>query len=264
MQSQTTPSPASHAFERLLTIMDELREKCPWDRKQTIDSLRSLTLEETYELADAITDADWAGIKEELGDLILHIVFYCRIAREQGKFDVSAVIDGICEKLIKRHPHIYADVRVENEEDVKRNWEQIKLSEGKRSVLAGVPGSLPALVKALRLQEKAKQVGFDWERADQVFGKVKEEEAELMEAIESADPVKKEEELGDLLFAWVNYARFIGVDPESALSRTNKKFIDRFQKMEILAEQRGLSLADMELSALDGLWNEAKRSERPA
>ncbi len=264
MQPQNTLTPASHAFARLLTIMDELREKCPWDRKQTIDSLRSLTLEETYELADAITDADWAGIKEELGDLILHIVFYSRIAQEHKKFDISDVVEGICEKLIKRHPHIYADVQVGNEEDVKRNWEKIKLSEGKRSVLAGVPASLPALVKALRLQEKAKQVGFDWETADQVFGKVKEEEAELQEAIESADLVKKEEELGDLLFAWVNYARFIGVDPESALSRTNKKFIDRFQKMEILAEQRGLSLADMDLSALDGLWNEAKRSERTA
>ncbi len=257
----TDKESASIAFKRLLEIMDELREKCPWDKKQTIDSLRSLTLEETYELADAITTGDWSAIREELGDLILHLVFYSKIASEQGTFNLTDVLNGICEKLIKRHPHIYGDVKVNNEEDVKRNWEQIKLSEGKKSVLAGVPVSLPALVKAVRLQEKARQVGFDWDHAGQVLDKVREEEVELNQALEKADPAETEAEFGDLLFAWVNYARFINVDPESALSRTNQKFIRRFQALEDLAAQRKLDLHTMGLAELDLLWEEVKRSE---
>ena len=256
--------PELFAFSRLIDIMDELREKCPWDKKQTIDSLRSLTLEETYELADAITKSDWGEIQEELGDLLLHIVFYGRIGKEEGKFTLTEVINGICDKLIKRHPHIYGDVQVQNEEEVKRNWEQIKLSEGKKSVLAGVPASLPALVKALRLQEKAKQVGFEWEQAEQVLGTVRDEEAELMEAISQGTPAQREAEFGDLLFSWINYARFIGVDPESALSRTNQKFIRRFQALESLALQRGQRLLEMSLSEMDALWDEVKDSERSA
>ena len=261
MPQITDKESASIAFKRLLEIMDELREKCPWDKKQTIDSLRSLTLEETYELADAITTGDWSAIREELGDLILHLVFYSKIASEQGTFNMTDVLNGICEKLIKRHPHIYGDVKVNDEEAVKRNWEQIKLSEGKKSVLAGVPVSLPALVKAVRLQEKARQVGFDWDHAGQVLDKVREEEAELNQALEKADPVETEAEFGDLLFAWVNYARFINVDPESALSRTNQKFIRRFQALEDLAAQRKLDLHTMGLAELDLLWKEVKRSE---
>ena len=261
MQLDPQRTSALEAFDRLIGIMDELRTKCPWDQKQTIDSLRSLTLEETYELADAITNGNWSDIREELGDLMLHLVFYSRIGQEQGQFTLTEVLTGICEKLIKRHPHIYGDVKVENEADVKRNWEQIKLSEGKKSVLAGVPASLPALVKALRLQDKAKQVGFEWERAEQVLEKVREEEAELMEAIEQGTQAEREAEFGDLLFSWVNYARFIGVDPESALSRTNQKFIRRFQSVENLAEQRGLNLVQMSLIELDALWNEVKESE---
>jgi len=261
MPQITDKESASIAFKRLLEIMDELREKCPWDKKQTIDSLRSLTLEETYELADAITTGDWSAIREELGDLILHLVFYSKIASEQGTFNMTDVLNGICEKLIKRHPHIYGDVKVNDEEAVKRNWEQIKLSEGKKSVLAGVPVSLPALVKAVRLQEKARQVGFDWDHAGQVLDKVREEEAELNQALEKADPVETEAEFGDLLFAWVNYARFINVDPESALSRTNQKFIRRFQALEDLAAQLKLDLHTMGLAELDLLWEEVKRSE---
>jgi len=261
MPQITDKESASIAFKRLLEIMDELREKCPWDKKQTIDSLRSLTLEETYELADAITTGDWSAIREELGDLILHLVFYSKIASEQGTFNMTDVLNGICEKLIKRHPHIYGDVKVNDEEDVKRNWEQIKLSEGKKSVLAGVPVSLPALVKAVRLQEKARQVGFDWDHAGQVLDKVREEEAELNQALEKADLAETEAEFGDLLFAWVNYARFINVDPESALSRTNQKFIRRFQALEDLAAQRKLDLHTMGLAELDLLWEEVKRSE---
>lgn len=252
------------AFSRLIDIMDELREKCPWDKKQTIDTLRSLTLEESYELADAITKGDWKELKEELGDLLLHIVFYSRIGKEQGQFTIAEMINGICDKLVKRHPHIYGDVHVNNEDDVKRNWEQIKLSEGKKSVLSGVPASLPALVKALRLQEKAKQVGFEWEQTEQVLEKVREEEAELQQAIQSGSPEEREAEFGDLLFSWVNYARFIGVDPESALSRTNQKFIRRFQALEALAAERGLALTNMTLAEMDGLWNEVKESERLA
>lgn len=261
MQSYTRSETPIIAFARLLKIMDELREKCPWDKKQTIDSLRTLTLEETYELADAITSGNWEDIREELGDLMLHLVFYGKIASEKGLFTMTEVLDGICDKLIKRHPHIYGDVEVKDEQDVKRNWEQIKLSEGKRSVLEGVPASLPALVKAVRLQEKARQVGFDWDHAGQVLEKVREEEAELNQAIEQGSPQEKEAEFGDLLFAWINYARFINVDPESALSRTNQKFIRRFQAVEVLAAQRGLELHKMGLVELDSLWNEVKRSE---
>jgi len=249
------------AFSRLLTIMDELRERCPWDQKQTIDSLRSLTLEESYELAEAITAGNYPDIKEELGDLILHIVFYSRIATEKGSFTITDVLNGICDKLVKRHPHIYGDVQVNDENDVKRNWEKIKLSEGKRSVLSGVPVSLPALVKAVRLQEKARQVGFDWDHAGQVLEKVREEESELNEALQTGTKDEQESEFGDLLFAWINYARFINIDPESALSRTNQKFIRRFQAMEDLARARGLDLHSMNLEQLDRLWEEVKRGE---
>ncbi|GAB4091480.1 nucleoside triphosphate pyrophosphohydrolase [Flaviaesturariibacter terrae] len=247
------------AFARLVTIMDELREQCAWDRKQTIQSLRQMTLEETYELADAITDEDWKGIREELGDLLLHIVFYARIGREQGQFTLDEVINGICEKLITRHPHIYGDVQVENDEDVKRNWEQIKLKEGKKSVLSGVPKTLPALVKAMRLQEKAKQVGFEWDTKEQVWEKVEEEIGELREAQADGDPKKIEEEFGDVLFSLVNFARFLNVDAENALAVTNNKFTARFTQMEDRARAQGRSLNDMTLSEMDALWNEIKR-----
>ena len=214
------------AFERLLIIMDELREKCPWDKKQTLDSLRHLTIEETYELCDAILEKDMDGIKGELGDLFLHLVFYSKIASEQKNFDVADVLNGVCEKLIHRHPHIYGDVKVENEEDVKRNWEQLKLKEGKTSVLQGVPTSLPALVKASRIQDKAKGVGFDWDNKDQVWEKVQEEIAEFQNEERVGDREKMEDEFGDVLFSLVNYARFVGLNPEDALERTNKKFIN--------------------------------------
>jgi MazG family protein len=258
----------SAAFDRLVRIMDDLREKCPWDRKQTIDTLRSLTIEETYELADAITDKDWKGIREELGDILLHLVFYARIGKEQGQFTLSDMIHGICDKLVHRHPHIYGDVVVNDEEDVKRNWEKLKLQEGKRSVLSGVPKALPSMVKATRLQEKAKQVGFEWDDIGQVWGKVKEEEEELMQAVSAManDPSaqqkeKVEEELGDLFFSLVNYARFLDVDPEQALERTNKKFIVRFSQMEEKALQQGRTLSGMTLAEMDGLWNEIKRQK---
>ena len=247
-----------NAFLRLITIMDDLREKCPWDRKQTIQSLRQLTIEETYELADAITDGDWQGIKEELGDLLLHIVFYAKIGKEQNEFTLSEVIMGICDKLIARHPHIYADVIVKNEEDVKKNWEKLKLKEGKSSILSGVPLSLPAMVKAMRLQEKAKQVGFEWESRNQVWEKVEEEIAELHEGIEEQNQLKIEEEFGDVLFSLVNYARFLQLDAENALERTNKKFIKRFTRMEEEAMKNGLDLYAMTLSELDSLWNTIK------
>ncbi|TCZ68334.1 nucleoside triphosphate pyrophosphohydrolase [Flaviaesturariibacter aridisoli] len=250
---------AQTAFARLVTIMDELREQCPWDRKQTIQTLRQMTLEETYELADAITDEDWKGIREELGDLLLHIVFYAKIGTEQGRFTLEEVINGICEKLIVRHPHIYGDVKVENDEDVKRNWEQIKLKEGKASVLAGVPKTLPALVKAMRLQEKAKQVGFEWDNKEQVWEKVEEELGELREAQETGDPKKVEEEFGDVLFSLVNFARFLNVDAENALAVTNNKFTARFTQMEERARQKGRSLNEMTLEEMDALWNEIKR-----
>lgn len=261
MSLSTAQEPALLAFSRLLTIMDELRERCPWDQKQTIDSLRSLTLEESYELAEAITAGNYPDIKEELGDLILHIVFYSRIATEKDSFTITDVLNGICDKLVKRHPHIYGDVQVNDENDVKRNWEKIKLSEGKRSVLSGVPVSLPALVKAVRLQEKARQVGFDWDHEGQVLEKVREEERELNEALLTGTKDEQESEFGDLLFAWINYARFINIDPESALSRTNQKFIRRFQAMEDLARARGIDLHSMNLEQLDRLWEEVKRGE---
>jgi len=256
---------SKNAFQRLVGIMDDLREKCPWDRKQTIETLRPLTIEETYELADSITDGDWPGIREELGDLLLHIVFYARIAGEQGQFTLDEVINGICDKLISRHPHIYGDTRsqpglveVNNEEDVKRNWEQLKLREGKKSILSGVPVSLPATVKATRLQEKAGKVGFEWERTEQVWEKVMEEMDELQEAVASRDPDKIAEEFGDLSFSLINYARFLQIDAENSLERTNKKFIDRITRMEEEARSRGRSLADMSLEEMDEIWEEIK------
>ncbi len=248
------------AFNRLVTIMDELREKCPWDKKQTIQTLRQLTIEETYELADSITDNDWKGIKEELGDLMLHLVFYAKIGTEQNQFTLDEVINGVCEKLIHRHPHIYSDTHVNDEEDVKRNWEKLKLKEGKTSVLSGVPKSLPSMVKAMRLQEKAKQVGFEWDTKEQVWEKVEEEKAELFEAIESGDINKMEDELGDVFFSLVNFARFLQVDAENALERTNKKFIDRFTRMETEATKEGKFLHDMSLEEMDSIWNRIKKS----
>lgn len=251
----------AEAFERLVQIMDELREKCPWDRKQTIQSLRQMTLEETYELADAITDNDWKSIKEELGDLLLHIVFYSKIASEQNQFTIEEVLNGISKKLIDRHPHIYSNVEVQNDEDVKRNWEKLKIKEGKKSVLSGVPKTLPALVKAMRLQEKAKQVGFEWENKEQVWEKVKEEESELYEAIAENDQTKMEEEFGDLVFSMVNFARFLNIDAENALEITNKKFIKRFSQMEERAMASGKNLNEMTLQEMDSIWNQIKRDK---
>jgi MazG family protein len=251
----------AEAFSRLVTIMDELREKCPWDRKQTIQSLRQMTLEETYELADAITENDWKSIKEELGDLLLHIVFYSKIATEQKQFTIEDVIAGISKKLIDRHPHIYGDVKVENDEDVKRNWEKLKIKEGKTSVLSGVPKTLPALVKAMRLQEKAKQVGFEWENKEQVWDKVKEEELELKEAIADGDQYKIEEEFGDLVFSLVNFARFLNIDAENAVEITNKKFTKRFMQMEEKAMASGSELHAMTLQEMDAIWNQIKRDK---
>lgn len=245
-------------FGRLLQIMDELREKCPWDRKQTIHTLRQQTIEELYELTDAVTDENWQGICEELGDLLLHIVFYAKIGAEKDQFTIEDVIDGICEKLIARHPHIYGDVKAGTEEEVKQNWEKLKLKEGKSSVLSGVPRALPALVKAIRLQEKAKQVGFEWENPKQVWDKVREETDELQEAIAMQDHDKMEDELGDFLFSIVNYSRFLHIDAENALERTNKKFIYRFKRMEEEAKKSGASLADMALPEMDTLWNKIK------
>lgn len=246
-------------FERLITIMDELRLKCPWDKKQTIQTLRSLTIEETYELADAIIDEDWHNIKEELGDILLHIIFYAKIANEQSKFTLQEVIDTVCDKLIVRHPHIYGDVVVEDEEEVKRNWEKIKLQQGKKSALSGVPVSLPALVKAGRIQEKAKQTGFDWDKKEDVFEKVKEEINELQQAIHAENADEIENEFGDVLFSLINYARFLQVDPESALERTNKKFIYRFTRMESIAKENGKILSEMSLMEMDGIWNSIKK-----
>jgi XTP/dITP diphosphohydrolase len=246
-------------INRLVNIMDELREKCPWDKKQNIHTLRQQTKEETYELADAITGKDWQGIKEELGDLLLHIIFYSKIGLEENKFTLQEVIDGICEKLIKRHPHIYGNVKVNDEEDVKKNWEQIKLSEGKKSVLSGVPKSLPAMVKAMRIQEKAKQVGFEWATKEQVWDKVEEEKLELLEAVASREKEHIEEEAGDLFFSVINYVRFLKVDAENALELTNKKFINRFTKMEEAVGKKGMNLRDMTLTEMDAIWNEIKK-----
>jgi XTP/dITP diphosphohydrolase len=249
------------SFQRLLEIMDDLRAKCPWDRTQTLESLRYLTIEETYELSDAILEGDLNEIKKELGDLMLHIVFYSKIGSEHNAFSIKDVLDGINDKLINRHPHIYSDVVADNAEQVKTNWEKIKLHEGNRTVLGGVPASLPAMVKAYRIQEKARGVGFDWEEPQQVWNKVTEEAGELKMVLESGDEKKKEEEFGDLLFALINYARFIGVNPEDALERTNKKFIRRFSYLEEETRKRGKSLKDMSLDEMDVFWNEAKSGE---
>jgi len=249
------------AFARLVGIMDDLREKCPWDKKQTIQTLRQLTIEETYELADAITGKDWKGIKEEIGDLMLHLVFYSKIGAEQNQFTLAEAINGVCDKLIARHPHIYSDTKVNDEEDVKKNWEKLKLKEGKTSVLSGVPKALPSMVKAMRLQEKAKQVGFEWDNKDQVWDKVEEEQKELFEAIKTGDSNKIEDELGDVFFSLVNFARFLQVDAENALERTNKKFIDRFTKMEEAAKLSGKQLHDMSLEEMDAIWNEIKNRQ---
>ncbi len=246
------------AFDRLLTIMDELREQCPWDRKQTMESLRHLTIEETYELGDAILDDDLEEVKKELGDVLLHIVFYAKIGSEKQSFDIADVCNTISEKLISRHPHIYGDVKVADEEEVKRNWENLKLKEGKKSVLEGVPRSLPAVVKASRIQEKVAGVGFDWEEPQQVFEKLQEELGELQHEISEENTDKIEAEFGDVLFSMINYARFLKVNPENALERTNKKFIKRFQYLEEKARGLGKSLKDMTLSEMDIFWEEAK------
>ena len=248
------------AFVRLLDIMDELREKCPWDQKQTIHTLRHLSIEELYELVDAIDAEDHDGIKEELGDLLLHIVFYAKIGKEQEKFTMKDVIDTVCEKLIVRHPQIYGDVKVSGEEEVKQNWEKIKLAQGKKSVLGGVPKSLPSMVKAMRLQEKSKQVGFEWDTTEQVWEKLDEEIAELKEAITLRDMDKVEDEMGDVLFSMVNLSRFLKVDADAALERTNKKFMDRFIKMEAAAISSNRALHDMSLGEMDALWNEIKHN----
>ncbi|RIV32482.1 nucleoside triphosphate pyrophosphohydrolase [Flagellimonas lutimaris] len=247
------------AFDRLLTIMDELREHCPWDKKQTMETLRHLTIEETYELGDAILDNDLEEVKKELGDILLHIVFYAKIGSETQDFDIADVANGICEKLINRHPHIYGDVKVENEEEVKQNWENIKLKEGKKSVLEGVPNGLPSLVKANRIQDKVSGVGFDWERPEQVFEKLKEELGELQEEVEANNADKMESEFGDVLFSMVNYARFLKINPENALERTNKKFIKRFQYLEAKAKEAGKSMKDMTLAEMGVFWEEAKQ-----
>lgn len=252
------------AFDRLLTIMEELREKCPWDRKQTLESLRHLTIEETFELSDSILEADMPEIRKELGDLMLHIVFYAKIASEQNNFTMLDVLTGICEKLIRRHPHIYGDIKADDAATVERNWEQIKLQEKdntRKTVLGGVPKSLPALIKALRMQEKASGVGFDWENKQQVWDKVREEIEEFHEEEQKGDKDKSQEEFGDLLFSLVNYARFAGINPEEALERTNKKFIKRFNYLEEQANVQGKKLKEMSLKEMDQYWNEAKREE---
>jgi XTP/dITP diphosphohydrolase len=247
------------SFGGLLDIMDELRAKCPWDMKQTMQTLRHLTIEETYELGDAILDNDLQEIKKELGDVLLHIVFYSKIGSETQAFDIADVCNEICEKLIHRHPHIYGDVVVEDEEEVKRNWEKLKLKEGRKSVLEGVPKSLPALVKASRIQDKVKGVGFDWEEPEQVWEKVQEELQEFRDEIEAGDQEKMEAEFGDVLFSMINYARFLNINPEDALERTNKKFIKRFQYLESKTDELGKSLSDMSLAEMDVFWNEAKK-----
>ncbi len=250
------------AFQRLLNIMDDLREQCPWDREQTLESLRYLTIEETYELSDAILEKDMDGIKKELGDLMLHLVFYARIGSETGHFDIRDVLESISEKLIRRHPHIYGDVKVNGAEDVKNNWEKIKMNEkGRKSVLEGVPNSMPAIVKAYRMQEKVKGVGFDWHNAEDVWKKVEEEISELKTEVNKGDHDKMEKEFGDLMFSLINYARFIGVNPEDALEKTNKKFAERFRYIEEQAQKSGKQLSEMTLEEMDGFWNEAKNNE---
>lgn len=247
------------AFDRLLTVMDELRDQCPWDKKQTMQSLRHLTIEETYELGDAILDNDLEEIKKELGDVLLHIVFYSKIGSETNDFDIADVCNSICDKLIDRHPHIYGDVEVEDEEDVKRNWENLKLKEGKKSVLEGVPKSLPAIVKANRIQDKVAGVGFDWEKPEQVFEKVKEELNELQSEIKRDNHDAIESEFGDVLFSMINYARFLKINPENALERTNKKFIKRFQFLENQSKLINKELKDMSLKEMDVFWEESKK-----
>lgn len=247
------------AFERLLNIMDVLRAKCPWDKKQTLESLRYLSIEEMYELSDAILNKDMDQIKNELGDIMLHLVFYAKIASETNQFDITDVLNGICDKLIHRHPHIYGDIEASTEEEVKQNWEKIKLKEGKKSVLEGVPRSLPAMVKAIRIQEKVRGVGFDWDDIDQVWEKVLEELEELKVEIKAADKLKTEQEFGDLLFSLINYSRFIEVNPEDALERTNKKFIQRFQQMEAILKEERKNLSEMTLSEIDIYWKQVKK-----
>lgn len=242
--------------------MDDLRAKCPWDMKQTEQTLRQLTIEETYELVDAITDKDWKGIREEIGDLMLHMLFYAKIGSEQKEFTLEEALNGISEKLIFRHPHIYGDTTVKDEEEVKQNWEKLKLKEGKKSIFSGVPLSLPAITKATRIQEKAKQVGFEWDNKEQVWEKVEEETGELKEAIALDDQAKMEEEFGDLLFSLINYARFLRIDAENALEKTNKKFIARFTKMEAIALEQGKSLNDMSLAEMDAIWDLIKKQNR--
>lgn len=255
--------PRAEAFLRLLRIMDELREQCPWDRKQTLETLRPLTIEETYELGDAILEGDLDGVRKELGDLLLHIVFYARIGSEKGAFGIADVLEGICEKLIRRHPHIYGEAKVKDEEEVKANWERIKLAEKgdaraeEPSVLQGVPKGLPSLVKAIRIQDKARGVGFDWERKEQVWEKVQEELAELRREVEAGSP-KQADEVGDVLFSVVNYARFLGVDPDEALERTNRKFIKRFQYLERESRKDGRRMGEMTLAEMDAYWERAK------
>ncbi len=251
--------PRLEAFARLLTIMDELREKCPWDKKQTIQSLRHLTIEETYELADAIQENDLTGIQGELGDLFLHLVFYSKIGSELGAFDVTSVLNGICDKLIHRHPHIYGDVTADSEEEVKANWEKIKLQEGKKSVLEGVPNTLPALIKAMRIQEKVKGIGFEWSDIEDVKNKVIEEFSELHDAQQTRDPEQIQDEFGDVLFSLVNYARFIDINPEDALESTNRKFKARFQKMEELIAGDAQNMTEMSLEEMDVYWEKAKK-----
>ncbi|TXG34523.1 nucleoside triphosphate pyrophosphohydrolase [Seonamhaeicola maritimus] len=247
------------AFDRLLTVMDELREQCPWDKKQTMETLRHLTIEETYELGDAILDNDLEEVKKELGDVLLHIVFYSKIGSETNDFDIADVCNEICEKLISRHPHIYGDVEVNDEEDVKRNWENLKLKEGKKSVLEGVPKSLPALVKANRIQEKVAGVGFDWEKPEQVWEKLQEELAEFQYEVKVGNKDAMESEFGDVMFSMVNYARFLNINPENALERTNKKFSKRFQYLESKAKTLNKPLKDMTLAEMDVFWEEAKK-----
>jgi XTP/dITP diphosphohydrolase len=259
-----TASDAPSAFQRLLTVLDTLRTQCPWDKKQTMETLRHLTIEETYELSDAILEGDLQEVKKELGDVMMHLVFYARIASETNDFTIVDVLNGVCDKLISRHPHIYGDVEVQDENDVKRNWEKLKLKEGNKSVLAGVPAGLPSLVKASRIQEKARGVGFDWEDKTQVWEKVEEELQEFKDEFNTADVAdidleKAESEFGDLLFSLINYARFVNINPENALEKTNKKFIKRFQYLESKAKENGKALQDMTLAEMDVYWNEAKK-----
>tara|TARA_Y100001978_G_C23692637_1_gene435690 strand:+ start:1340 stop:2149 length:810 start_codon:yes stop_codon:yes gene_type:complete len=247
------------AFERLLNIMEDLRAKCPWDKKQTLETLRYLSIEEMYELSDAILNKDMEEVKKELGDIMLHLVFYAKIASETNQFDITDVLNGICDKLVHRHPHVYGDIEAATEEEVKKNWEKLKLKEGKKSVLEGVPRSLPAMVKAVRIQEKVRGVGFDWDDSQQVWAKVQEELEELKAEVQVGDRLKTEQEFGDLLFSLINYSRFVEVNPEDALERTNKKFIQRFQHMEAVLKEKGKELSDMTLSEMDVYWEEAKK-----